>query len=157
MAGIIVFELNSNDNRGVSQNAAKSMPTGATYDTGNMADVLVAAGKSDTRIGGVVMDQPKVFDFAALKPGISLTTGLLKMPEPLPKNAPYHALAGEKQAAIKNVGYLSVKEAMHISHSCSDPHMTVVIYNTTGGQVGQNIHVCAEYDGAKWVFTKVHG
>jgi hypothetical protein len=83
----------------------------------------------------------------------------LTSPVPLPSNAAYWDVCDKKSEAVKNLigNRLDVKEGMHISYSCTDPHMTVLIFSQEGKQIGQNIHVCAEAEGAKWKFTRVHG
>ena len=158
MPGVIVFNANCLTNQGNSQKADKPFPADMTFAIDNLVAVLVAAGKADGRIGTAVGTEPQVFDVGTPFKDCSMTTGLLKMPAPLPANQPYHMVMAAKEVACKQTtgGYLEVREGMHISHSCSDPHLTVLIYGSDRKQIGQNIHICAEPDGTKWKFTRVH-
>lgn len=159
MTGIIVFTVNYKQFEGTSQKKdTHPMPADMTYSTQNMVDVLVAAGKVDGRIGGVVEESATPYNLGEAMEGGSWTTGLLKMPAPSPSNAVYHALSGAKETAIKNkaAGHLEVVEGVHISHSCIEPHLTVVVYDKDRKQVGQKIHVCVEPDGKAWKFKSIH-
>ncbi|WP_310496755.1 hypothetical protein [Sandarakinorhabdus sp.] len=156
MPNVIVFGFNYKDHEGVSQNAALPMPAGMSYAVADLVAVLVAAGAANGAIGGVVGAHPVVHDIGAFKAGATMVTiGLLTMVAPLPANAPYHAAIAAKTVAVAGQGYLEVVESMHISHSCPDPHMTVIIRNAQGAQVGQKIHVCAAANGNVWQFTHV--
>lgn len=160
MPGLISFNANYLANQGKSQKADKPFPTGMTFEIVNLVEVLIAAGKADPRIGAAVGTEPQVFDIGGPFSTCAMTTkGLLTLPTPLPANPAYWDVFDKKIAACKLLGTncLEVKEGMHISHSCLDPHLTVLVYASDGKQVGKNIHVCAEPDGPKWKFTKVHG
>jgi hypothetical protein len=158
MTGIIVFSPNYKMYEGKSQVTTKPMPQNMTYETDNMVAVLVAAGKVDSRIGGVVEESATPFNIGELFGSCVMTTGLLKMPAPRPNNGAYHDMVDAKEMAIKQkaAGYLEVVEGVHISHSCADPHLTVIVYDATRKAMGQKIHVCVEAEGTSWKFTKVH-
>lgn len=160
MPGLIAFNSNYLSNQGKSQKADKPFPSGMTFEIGNLVEVLIAAGKADPRIGPAVGTEPQVFDIGTPFSKCSMTTkGVLTSPTPFPANQPYWEVLENKTSACKKLGssYLEVKEGMHISFSCTDPHLTVLIFSNEGKQVGTNIHVCAEPDGSTWKFTRVHG
>jgi hypothetical protein len=159
MAGLIVFNPGYLTNQGKSQIATKPFPSDMTFAVNNLVEVLIAAGKEDHRIGEAVGTSPAVFDIGTPFSTCTMQTkGLLTSPVPLPSNAAYWDVCDKKSEAVKNLigNRLDVKEGMHISYSCTDPHMTVLIFSQEGKQVGQNIHVCAEADGVKWKFTRVN-
>lgn len=160
MAGLIVFGPNYLKNQGASQLANKPIPSDMTFAVDNLVAVLIDAGKTDQRIGAAVGLSPAVFDVGTpYSTCVMQTKGLLTLPAPMPSNSAYWDAVNKKEEAIKSLigNFLEVKEGIHISFSCSDPHMTVLIYSQERKQIGTNIHVCAEADGKQWKFTKVHG
>jgi len=160
MSGLIVFNAGWLSNQGNTQVPAKPFPTGMSFDVDNLVEVLVAAGAKDTRIGGAVGTAPVVFDLGTpFARCVMEGKGLLQLPAQRPANGAYWDEFDRRGAAVKvHTGtHLQVKEGMHISGSCTDPHLTVLVYGSDGRQIGTNIHVCAEPDGNRWKFTRVHG
>jgi hypothetical protein len=159
MAGLVVFSAGNLVNQGRSQIAAKPFPPGMSFELDNLVEVLVAAGKVETTIGAAVGEAPTVFDLGTPFSTCTIEEkGLLKWPAPLPLNGVYWDVFAKKKTAVKGHAgsYLEVKEALHISASCSDVHLTVLVFAQGGKQIGKNIHVCVEPDGTRWKFTRVH-
>lgn len=161
MPGLIVFGAGCLTNQGKSQIATKPFPQGMTFEISNLVEVLLAAAEADGRIKKILTGQdPLVIDIGTPFSRCTMTTrGLLTMPAERPANPEYWNAFDQKDKArgAYTTGYIDVKEGMHISHSCADPHLTIILYDGSWRQVGQNIHVCAEPVDKKWRFTRVHG
>ncbi|MEO7964725.1 MAG: hypothetical protein ABIT38_12560, partial [Gemmatimonadaceae bacterium] len=101
MAGLIVFGPNFLKHQGVSQVAAKPFPIGMTFDVDNMVEVLVAAGKTDIRIGSAVGTQPLVYDVGtSFSTCLMETKGLLQLPAAGEHNKAYWDVANQSNVAI---------------------------------------------------------
>lgn len=158
MAGIIVFNLNYRQFEGVDQTGKNGIAADMTYSVQNMVDVLIAAGKVDGRIGGVVGDAADAYDFGQFAGKLQVISPTMQIPLQRPANAAFHELQDASSAAIKNkaAGHLSVVDGVHISLSCGKPHLSVYVHDLKGAAVGHKIHVCVAAQGKAWTFDSVH-
>lgn len=156
--GVIVFSNLYRQHQGVDQ--TKTHPIGAdmTYEVDNLVEVIIAAGKANQNIGAAVGTEPTVIDMATPFAQSVLSTGLLKAPLPLPHNPQYHAAAAARTKAIKEDPggqYVDVVESVHVSLSCTSPHLTVQVMTSEFKSVGTKIHICVKPEGTKWAFDKI--
>ncbi|MGO9965804.1 MAG: hypothetical protein ACLPY2_00905 [Bryobacteraceae bacterium] len=154
----ILFPENFRSNEGKCQVVGKEMPSGMTYTIANLADVIIAAKAHNSDIAVAVGDNPPIVDLAAPFSTALKTTGLLVLAKPLPHNPDYHQAVGRKSEALKDKSawHIEVVDSVHMSLSCTDPHLSIYIKTNAGTARGPKIHICVIANGAAWAFDKIH-
>lgn len=155
----IVFAPYFRQYEGRSDINGKEIPAGMNYTVKHLADLIVAAAATGGHdaITTAVGPNPKIVDVGTPLAGALMEQkGLARLPAKLPANADYWKALDERIAAQKAGTSIEVKESVHISKSCSDPHLTIIVKDNLNRQIGQNIHICVTAIGTEWQFARIH-